>query len=89
MIIAVGSSSGIGIEILKDILKFDNVIAIYFSKKIKKKNFSSSRYKLFIEKVDITKEKEIIKFVKKYQKYMTKITCLNLRVLYLRLIYLK
>lgn len=81
MIIAVGSSSGIGIEILKDILKFDNVIAIYFSKKIKKKKFSSSRYKLFIEKVDITKEKEIIKFVKKYQKYMTKITCLNLAAL--------
>ena len=77
MILLVGSSSGIGNKLLEYLLKFDDVLATYYKKKIKYSQKNKSK-KLFIKKLDISKEKNIKNFISKNQKILKKITFVNL-----------
>lgn len=72
MIILTGASGGIGQQIIKPLSKFDNVIGIYnlTKPKIDLKNVS------FI-KIDLLKEKEILKFIKKIGSSEKNITLIN------------
>ena len=72
MIILTGASGGIGQQIIKPLSKFDNIIGIYNSTKpkIDLKNVS------FI-KIDLLKEIEILKLIKKIKNSNEKITLIN------------
>ncbi len=77
MILLVGSSSGIGNKLLQYLLKFDDVFATYYKKKIKYSQKKKGN-KLFIRKLDISKEKNIKNFILKNQKILKKVTFVNL-----------
>ena len=72
MIILTGASGGIGQQIIKPLSKFDNIIGIYnlTKPKIDLKNVS------FI-KIDLLKEIEILKLIKKIGSSKEKITLIN------------
>lgn len=75
MIILVGASSGLGVKILPKLLQIDDVLAIYNKKKVIK---IKNKKKLYIEKVNISDENSIKTIIKKYEKKLYKVTCLNL-----------
>ena len=56
MIILIGASSGIGKELIKDLINYDDVIATYNKKKINYKNKTKNKY--FETKLDISTEKK-------------------------------
>lgn len=76
MIILIGASSGIGKELIEDLINYDDVIATYNKKKINYKNKTKNKY--FETKLDISTEKNIKKFVEKFYKHLKKITFINL-----------
>lgn len=77
MIILIGASSGIGQELIKELIKIDDVLATYNKKKINIK-IQSKNKKLFIKKLDISSEKNIKNFITKNLKILKKITLINL-----------
>lgn len=77
MIILIGASSGIGQELIKELIKIDHVLATYNKKKINIK-IQSKNKKLFIKKLDISSEKNIKNFITKNLKILKKITLINL-----------
>ncbi len=77
MIILIGASSGIGQELINELIKFDDVLATYNKRKVNIK-FKSKNKKLFIRKLDISNEKNIKDFVLKNSKILKKITLINL-----------
>tara|TARA_X000001036_G_scaffold412495_1_gene426048 strand:- start:68 stop:760 length:693 start_codon:yes stop_codon:yes gene_type:complete len=77
MILLIGASSGIGQELIKELIKFDDIVATYHKKKINIK-LKLKNKKLFIKKLDISSEKSIKNFVTKNSKILKKITFINL-----------
>ncbi len=77
MIILIGASSGIGQELINELIKFDDVLATYNKRKINIK-LKQKNKKLFIRKLDISKEKNIKNFVIKNSRILKKITLINL-----------
>ena len=77
MIILIGGSSGIGKELIKRLIKFDDILATYNKKKIKIK-IQKTKNKLFHKKLDISKPSNIKKFIEKNSKILKKVTCINL-----------
>ena len=77
MIILIGASSGIGIKLIKELIKYDDVIATYNKKKINVK-IKTNKNNLYIKKLDISKEINIKKFVHQNYKHLKKITLINL-----------
>lgn len=77
MIILIGASSGIGQELIKELIKIDDVLATYNKKKINIK-IQSKNKKLLIKKLDISSEKNIKNFITKNSKILKKITLINL-----------
>ena len=77
MIIIIGASSGIGIKLIKELVKFDNILATYNKKKIFIKNKNKNN-KIIFKQLDISKEKNIKKFVKDNLKILENITFINL-----------
>ena len=77
MIILIGASSGIGLELIKELIKHDDVIATYNKKKINIK-INNKKNKFFIKKLDISSEKDIKKFIDQNNRILTKITFINL-----------
>ena len=77
MYLIIGASSDIGLEIAKNLVNFDDVILTYRSKK-NIKNLKSKKYKIFFEKLDLSNNKNINKFLKKYNKFLKKIKFINL-----------
>ena len=73
MMIITGVSGGIGTQIIKELSKKDKILGIYNNNK----PTSKIKNVKFI-KVDITKENEINKFIKDYEKVMKKITFISL-----------
>ena len=73
MIIITGISGGIGTQIIKELSKRNKILGIYHLNKpsIRVKNVD------FV-KVDITKDNEIDKFVRNYEKIMKKVTFISL-----------
>ena len=74
MILLTGASGGIGSEILEDLSKIDDVLAIYNSSK--PKNISISN--ITFEKVDISDPDEILSFVNRNKKNLKNVTLVNL-----------
>jgi NAD(P)-dependent dehydrogenase (short-subunit alcohol dehydrogenase family) len=74
MILLTGASGGIGSEILEDLSKIDDVLAIYNSSK--PKNISISNIKF--EKVDISDPNEILSFFNRNKKNLKNVTLVNL-----------
>ena len=77
MIILIGASSGIGLELIKELIKHDDVIATYNKKKINIK-INNKKNKFFIKKLAISSEKDIKKFIDQNNRILTKITFINL-----------
>ena len=77
MIILIGASSGIGQELIKELIKIDDVLATYNKKKINIK-IQSKNKKLLIKKLDISSEKNIKNFITKNSKILKKIILINL-----------
>lgn len=77
MIILIGASSGIGSILIKELIKHDDVLATYNKKKINIK-IKNKRKKIYIRKLDISKEKNIKNFLNKNSKILKKITFINL-----------
>ena len=77
MIILIGGSSGVGKELIKELIKFDDILATYNKKKIDLK-IKKTKKKLLFQKLDISKAENIKKFVDKNSKILRKITCINL-----------
>ena len=77
MIILIGASSGIGRELIRELIKIDDVLATYNKKKIIIK-IKSKNKKLLIKKLDISSEKNIKNFIKKNLKILKNITLINL-----------
>ena len=77
MIILNGASSGIGKELIKELIKVDDVLATYNKKKINIK-LKTKNKKLLIKKLDISKEENIKNFISKNSKILKKITLINL-----------
>ena len=77
MIIIIGASSGIGLELIRNFSKKDDIIAFYNSNKPKiKKN--SNKFKVYLEKVDLSKKNNFDIIFEKYKSKMKKIICINL-----------
>ena len=77
MIILNGASSGIGKELIKELIKVDDVLATYNKKKINIK-LKTKNKQLLIKKLDISKEENIKNFISKNSKILKKITLINL-----------
>ena len=77
MYLIIGASSDIGIEIAKDLIKFDHVILTYRNIKNLKK-VKTNKYKIYYEKLDLTSYRDIDKFIKKYNKLLKNIKFINL-----------
>ena len=77
MYLIVGGSSDIGYELSKKLIKQDNVIITYNTKKNLKKIISKNK-KITYLKLDLTKQKEIDLFIKKNQKLLKNIKFINL-----------
>lgn len=73
MIILTGATGGIGKEIVKYLIEFDNVIGIY-NKSIPTVQINE---KLSYEKIDIQDQENITKFLKNYEKKLSKITIIH------------
>lgn len=76
MILLIGASSGIGLQLIKELVKYDDVIATYNKKKINIKIKNKKR--LFIKQLDIASEKKIKKFIVDNSKILKKVTFINL-----------
>ena len=68
MIILTGSSGGIGKELLKHLIKLDKVIGVYYTNKPNLKNLKNTSF----EKVNLTNEKNILKFIEKFRSKLKK-----------------
>ena len=77
MIILIGASSGIGLKLIEELIKYDDVIATYNKKKINLK-IKNKKHNLYIKKLDISKEINIKNFIHQNYKYLKKITLVNL-----------
>ena len=77
MYLIVGGSSDIGYELSKKLIKHDDIIITYNTKKNLKK-ISSKNKKITYLKLDLTKQKEIDLFIKKNQKLLKDIKFINL-----------
>ena len=73
MIILTGSSGGIGKELLKHLIKLDKVIGVYYTNKPNPKNLKNASF----EKVNLTNEKNILKFIEKFRSKLKKISLIN------------
>ena len=76
MILLIGASSGIGLELIKELVKYEDVIATYYKKKINIK--IKNKKKLLVKQLDITSEKKIKKFINDNSKILKKVTFINL-----------
>ena len=76
MILLIGASSGIGMELIKELVKYEDVIATYYKKKINIK--IKNKKKLLVKQLDITSEKKIKKFINDNSKILKKVTFINL-----------
>ena len=77
MFLIIGASSDVGNEIVKDLIKYDDVILTYRNKNNLKK-IKANKYKIFYEKLDLTDYQNIDKFLKKYSKLLKNIKFINL-----------
>ena len=77
MFLIIGASSDVGNEIVKDLIKYDDVLLTYRNKNNLKK-IKANKYKIFYEKLDLTNYKDIDKFLKKNSKLLTNIKFINL-----------
>ena len=77
MYLIVGGSSDIGYELSKKLIKHDDVIITYNTKKNLKKIISKNKIITYL-KLDLTKQKEIDLFIKKNQKLLKDIKFINL-----------
>ena len=77
MFLIIGASSDIGNEIVKDLIKYDDVLLTYRNKK-NIRILKSSKNKIYYEKLDLTKFKDIDKLLKKYSKLLKNIKFINL-----------
>ena len=53
MIILIGASSGIGLELIKDLIKYDNILATYNKKKINVK-INNKKNSLIVKRVKLS-----------------------------------
>tara|TARA_B100000795_G_scaffold262151_1_gene239693 strand:+ start:987 stop:1664 length:678 start_codon:yes stop_codon:yes gene_type:complete len=74
MILLTGASGGIGSEILEDLSKIDDVLAIYNSSKPKNTSIPNIKF----EKVDISDPDEILSFINRNKKNLKNVTLVNL-----------
>lgn len=74
MIVLTGASGGIGTEIIEDLSKLDDVLAIYNTTKPKNINHSNVSFR----KVDISDPEEIKSFVDKEGSYLKNISLINM-----------
>ena len=77
MFLIIGASSDVGNEIVKDLIKYDDVLLTYRNKNNLKK-IKANKYKIFYEKLDLTDYQNIDKFLKKYNKLLKNIKFINL-----------
>ena len=77
MFLIIGASSDVGNEIVKDLIKYDDVILTYRNKNNIKK-IKPNKHRIFYEKLDLTDYKNIDKFLKKYSKLLKNIKFINL-----------
>ena len=77
MFLIIGASSDVGNEIVKDLIKYDDVLLTYRNKNNIKK-IKANKYKIFYEKLDLTDYQNIDKFLKKYSKLLKNIKFINL-----------
>ena len=77
MFLIIGASSDVGNEIVKDLIKYDDVLLTYRNKNNLKK-IKANKYKIFYEKLDLTNYQNIDKFLKKYSKLLKNIKFINL-----------
>ena len=76
MILLIGASSGIGLELIKELVKYDAFKVTYNKKKIDIK--IKNRKRLFTKPLDIGSEKNIKKFIENYSKILKRVTFINL-----------
>ena len=76
MIILIGASSGLGKNLIKELINYDDIIATYNTKAINFKNNSKKKY--YESKLNISNEKNIKIFIKKYQKKFKNLIFINL-----------
>ena len=74
MIVLTGASGGIGTEIIEDLSKLDDVLAIYNTTKPKNINHSNVSFR----KVDISDPEQIKSFVDKEGSYLKNISLINM-----------
>ena len=77
MLVIVGASSGIGLSLIKSLYKHDDIIAFYNTNKPKALK-NSNKFKIYFEKVDLSKKNNFDKIFKKYEAKMKKVVCINL-----------
>ena len=76
MYLIIGASSDMGFELAKELINFDDVILTYRSKKNVFK-IKPKKYKIYYEKLDLSKVKNIDKFIKKNNKILKNIKFIN------------
>ena len=76
MILLIGALSGIGLVLIKELVKYDAVKVTYNKKKIDIK--IKNRKRLFTKPLDIGSEKNIKKFIENYSKILKRVTFINL-----------
>tara|TARA_A100001015_G_C14990051_1_gene713456 strand:- start:87 stop:458 length:372 start_codon:yes stop_codon:yes gene_type:complete len=76
MILLIGAFSGIGLVLIKELVKYDAVKVTYNKKKIDIK--IKNRKRLFTKPLDIGSEKNIKKFIENYSKILKRVTFINL-----------
>ena len=76
MILLIGAFSGIGLVLIKELVKYDDVKVTYNKKKIDIK--IKNRKRLFTKPLDIGSEKNIKKFIENYSKILKRVTFINL-----------
>ncbi len=77
MYLIIGASSDVGNEIVKDLIKYDDVLLTYRNKKNIKK-IKTNKHKIYYEKLDLINYQNIDKFLKKYSKLLKNIKFINL-----------
>ena len=77
MIILIGASSGIGLKLIKELIKYDDILATYNKKRINIR-IKNKNKNLVIKKLDISNEKNIKKFVDENTKILKRLTFINL-----------
>lgn len=76
MILLIGAFSGIGLVLIKELVKYDAFKVTYNKKKIDIK--IKNRKRLFTKPLDIGSEKNIKKFIENYSKILKRVTFINL-----------